>query len=62
MKGRKKVRFYVMRDFKCPVCGYTHSASKKCSAMTGMGHIKTMYCPFCKEERDFIQIGQTVIH
>lgn len=44
----------LLRHFKCSVCGQKMSASKE-KAITAIGHIKTMYCPNCKEERDFIQ-------
>jgi len=51
---RKSTTSYIRR-FKCPVCGADATAPKL--SMTGNGHIKTMYCPVCKQERDFVQVG-----
>lgn len=50
-----KKRAFEMRLFRCPECERTIKAAKTKGRMTAAGHIKTMYCPFCKEERDFIQ-------
>lgn len=44
------------RWFKCPKCSALLSAYKSAAKKTAAGHIKTMWCPWCKKERDFIQI------
>lgn len=44
----------VLRRFQCPVCGLKLAACKK-NGKTGRGHVKTMYCPTCREDRDFEQ-------
>lgn len=44
----------LIRRFICPVCGLKMSACKQRNA-TGKGHVKTMYCPTCKDKRDFVQ-------
>ena len=44
---------YVIRIFRCPECHKTMSAAKRTNKMTGKGHVKTMYCPFYKEVRDY---------
>lgn len=46
---------YVMRVFVCPVCGRKLLFSKSVRNRTSPGHIKTAYCPYCRETRDFIQ-------
>ncbi len=46
-----------LRDFKCPECGTTMQMPKR--RLTGNGHIKTMWCPRCKQMRDFVQQGHT---
>lgn len=51
-KDLRKVR---KRYFRCPVCGEVRPATKV-HGMTQPGHIKTMYCCWCMEVRDFIQI------
>jgi phage FluMu protein Com len=48
---------YMIRYFKCSKCGKILPASKK-KKMTGQGHIKTMYCPYCKIVCDAIQLEQ----
>ena len=55
MANRKS---FEMRLFRCPSCGETMYADKKKGKMTGDGHIKTMYCPYCKARRDFVQEGK----
>lgn len=49
----RKQRWRV-RYFKCPVCGTVVTATKM-DGLSPPGHIKTMYCWKCKEERDHIQ-------
>ena len=51
---RRTIISYIRR-FKCQDCGSEITAPKL--SKTGNGHIKTMYCPICKEQKDFIQIG-----
>lgn len=43
----------VMRYFKCPDCDCIVPVSKNANTSTTIGHVKTIYCPFCKEDRDF---------
>lgn len=51
---RKSTVSYIRR-FKCSVCGADASAPKL--SKTSNGHIKTMYCHICKQEREFTQVG-----
>lgn len=46
------------RRFKCPDCGYIATAYKKSSRETKTGHLKVMYCPFCKDTHNFIQMSR----
>ena len=46
------------RRFKCPTCGYVLTAYKKASRMTSKGHPKKLYCPFCKDTHNFIQLSK----
>lgn len=46
-----------LREMKCTICGQVMYVSKHMRHMTPKGHIKTMYCPICKQETDFIQTG-----
>lgn len=43
------------RLFICPECGVVVPATKY-YGKTSVGHIKTMYCYQCKEDKDFEQI------
>lgn len=52
--SKKSARFY--REFRCPECGEKVTAPK--GRKTPIGHIKTMYCWKCREERNFVQIGE----
>lgn len=53
---RRENRNPQIRIFECPVCGKRTHAPKYMAAKTNIGHVKTMYCWGCKEERDLIQI------
>ena len=50
----KKRRFVTIRRFRCPWCGQEMIAPKM-RGPTHSGHVKTMYCPMCQTDRDFIQ-------
>ena len=47
---------YVIRVFQCPECQRKMYAAKGSYIKTLKGHVKTMFCPFCHCDRDFIQI------
>ena len=46
------------RRFKCPTCGYVATAYKKSSRMTSKEHLKNLYCPFCKDTHNFVQLSK----
>ena len=43
-----------IRYFHCPVCHKVITATKHQNFKKEKKHRKTMWCPFCKEERRFI--------
>lgn len=43
------------RRFKCTECKAIMTAYKSSARRTAEGHIKTMYCPWCKADRQFVQ-------
>ena len=45
----------IYRTFFCPGCESHIVIPKRLCRATSKGHIKTMYCPFCKDIRDFVQ-------
>lgn len=54
-KEMKKRRAFYIRTFQCPDCGKMAYASKT-KGMSGNGHMKDLYCPWCKEEKTMEQI------
>lgn len=46
------------RRFKCPSCGYIAVAYKSSARRTKVNHLKKLYCPFCKDEHNFIQLSK----
>ena len=50
-----KKRDVTERRFKCTECNTVMTAYKSSARRTVEGHIKTMYCPWCKANRQFVQ-------
>lgn len=46
---------YSIRIFQCPECQRKMYAAKGSAIKTSKGHIKTMFCPYCHCDQDFIQ-------
>ena len=44
------------RWFKCPDCKCMQSAFKASSHKTKEGHVKDMWCPWCKKVEKFVQV------
>lgn len=53
-----KKRDITERRFKCCKCGYICIAFKKSNRRTSEGHLKNLYCPFCKTTHNFIQLSK----
>ena len=53
-----KKKSVTERRFKCPKCGYVATTFKKSSRRSSEGHLKIMWCPFCKDEHNFIQLNR----
>lgn len=49
-------RNVTMRVFKCPYCNFKTIAYKSSARRTKKGHLKNLWCPFCKDEHNFIQV------
>ncbi len=47
---------FWLRTFECPECGIRITAPKGQSAALPNEHLKRLYCPRCKTEREFIRI------
>lgn len=50
-----KKRDVTERRFKCTECNAIMTAYKSSARRTAERHIKTMYCPWCKADRQFVQ-------
>lgn len=47
---------YIIRVFECTQCHKKMYAAKGSAIKTSNGHIKSMFCPYCHCDQDFIQI------
>ena len=47
---------YIIRVFECKQCHKKIYAAKGSAIKTSNGHIKSMFCPYCHCDPDFIQI------
>lgn len=47
---------YQIRVFRCPECKNQMYAPKGMRKMTKPGHKKSLWCPWCKEIKNFMQI------
>lgn len=45
-----------LSSFICPECENTLCLMRNRGEQRERGHIKDMWCPFCKEERKFIEL------
>lgn len=54
--GGHKKSFYI-RCFRCPECGHEMYAPKKSTQKTKLGHLKYLWCPWCKAVRNMEQVG-----
>lgn len=53
--GRRK-RAFIISTFICPDCGKSVPLPRIYGRQKEHGHIKNIYCPFCKESKQFMEI------
>lgn len=53
---RKRNDFYTS-ELECPVCHRKFPIQRKAAEKRERGHIKDIWCPFCKKKRKFIENG-----
>ena len=46
---------YCISYFTCPSCGKVFPLPRKRGSRRSRGHIKDIYCPFCKETKKYIE-------
>lgn len=46
---------YTISQFVCPVCGGIMPLPRRSKKPRENGHIKDLYCPWCKEVRKFME-------
>ena len=52
----RKQRFMDQSVFICPVCQNKFPLMRNHGNQREKGHIKDLWCPFCKTERKFIEV------
>lgn len=52
----RKQRFMDMSTLICPECGNTFPIMRNHGQHRERGHVKDVWCPFCKAERKFREI------
>lgn len=53
----KRVNNFTMSDFYCTQCGKkTFSLPRQASAQREPGHLKNLYCIFCKQTNNCVEI------
>lgn len=53
--GSNRKEIYI-RTFRCPDCGHEMYASKRSSHKTKIGHLKRLWCPWCKAMKNMEQV------
>lgn len=51
-----KKRSYFISRMECQNCGGITTVSRRNNKRRKKHHIKTMYCPFCHTETDFVEL------
>lgn len=57
-----KKRPYIMSNFLCSECDLHLQIPRPKNKQRKVGHVKDMYCPVCKKETKFIEIGEYGIY
>jgi len=52
----RKTRFMDQSTFICTTCGKTFPLMRSHGQHRERGHIKDLWCPFCKAERKFREV------
>ena len=54
MRKRKDIQIMY---YKCCSCNGMTTVPRQKGRLRGVGHLKDMWCPFCGEEKKFVEIG-----
>ena len=52
----RKQRYMDLSTFVCPVCNKTFPIMRNHGKQREKGHIKDIWCPYCRQERKFLEI------
>ena len=55
----RKQRFMDLSMLICPVCNKTFPIMRNHGQHRERGHIKTIWCPYCKADRKFMEIRKS---
>lgn len=56
MIDMKKQRFMDLSIFVCPTCGKTFPIMRNHGQHRERGHIKDIWCTYCKSEQKFLEV------
>jgi len=51
-----KQRFMDLSNFVCPTCGNVFPIMRSHGRKREAGHIKDIWCPFCKTDQKFLEV------
>ena len=55
----RKQRFMDLSMFICSECGNTFPIMRNHGQHRERGHVKDIWCPYCKAERKFMEVRRT---
>lgn len=53
----KKRKDGIIVYYRCKCCGKEVTIPRQKSRQRGIGHIKDLWCPWCKTKEKFVEIG-----
>lgn len=54
----RKQRYMDLSMMICPECGKAFPIMRNHGQRRKSGHIKDLWCPYCKEDQKFLEIGR----
>ena len=53
-----RARAFGISVLVCPTCGKQMYVPRKHDDKRKIGHVKTMWCPYCQKKQNFIEKGE----
>ena len=54
----KKRNDIIIVYYRCNQCNHNVTIPRQIGRKRGIGHLKDMWCPYCKVEAKFTEVGQ----